>query len=145
MRDYADACLRYIRATGIVTISKGRSLSISKEYIEDVDYFLTNIDRAPCFVSDEYNYTKVLYDSSLPRLLTDDKELLVHKIRAEFGIDVNENMTLSELKELLIDETTQRRENIISKQYECPHVAKLAKFKLSRCLNVVSWNSLCTT
>ena len=28
---------------------------------------------------------------------------------------------------------------------ECPHVAKLAKFKLSRCLNVVSWNSLCTT
>ena len=29
--------------------------------------------------------------------------------------------------------------------YECPHVAKLAKFKLSRCLNVVSWNSLCTT
>lgn len=39
MRDYADACLRYIRATGIVSISKGRSLSISKEYLADVVIF----------------------------------------------------------------------------------------------------------
>ncbi len=27
--------------------------------------------------------------------------------------------------------------------YECPHIAKLAKFKPSRCLNIMSWNSLC--
>ena len=60
MRDYADACLRYIRATGIIAISKGRSLSISKEYLADVDYFLSNIDRNPCYVDDEYHYTKYL-------------------------------------------------------------------------------------
>lgn len=116
MRDYADACLRYIRATGIVTISKGRSLSISKEYLEDVDYFLNNIDRNPCFIDDEYHYTELLYDSSEPKLLTDNKDLLVQKIKAEFGVDVNAKADTLELKELFIDKTAQRREDIISKQ-----------------------------
>lgn len=116
MRDYADACLRYIRATGIVTISSGRSLSISKEYLEDVDYFLANIDRNPCFVDDKYNYTNHLYNSLAPKLLTDNKELLAQKINAEFGIEVDNDAEISELKELLIDKTTERREKIISKQ-----------------------------
>lgn len=116
MRDYADACLRYIRATGIVTISKGRSLSISKEYLEDVDYFLNNIDRNPCFIDDEYHYTELLYDSLEPKLLTDNKDLLVQKIKAEFGVDVNTKADTLELKELFIDKTAQRREDIISRQ-----------------------------
>lgn len=116
MRDYADACLRYIRATGIVTISSGRSLSISKEYLDDVDYFLANIDRNPCFVDDEYNYTYHLYNSLIPKLLTDNKELLAQKIKAEFGIEVDKNAKISELKELLIDKTTERKEKIISNQ-----------------------------
>lgn len=116
MRDYADACLRYIRATGIVTISKGRSLSISKEYLEDVDYFLKNIDRNPCYIDDEYHYTELLYNSSEPKLLTDNKDLLVQKIKTEFGVDVNAKADALELKELFIDKTVQRREEIISKQ-----------------------------
>lgn len=116
MRDYADACLRYIRATGIVTISTGRSLSIAKEYLADVDYFLINIDRNPSFVNDEYNYTKSLYDSSMPKLLTDNKDMLVNKIRTEFGIDVDNNLKENELKEFFIDKTTQRRDAIISRQ-----------------------------
>lgn len=116
MRDYADACLRYIRATGIITISTGRSLSISKEHLDDVDYFLANIDRNPCFVDDEYHYTNLLYDSSMPALLTDDKDLLVKKIKAEFDIDADKNKQTSELKELLIDKTLQRKDNAITKQ-----------------------------
>lgn len=116
MRDYADACLRYIRATGIVSISKGRSLSISKEYLADVDYFLSNVDRDPCFIDDEYHYTKNLYNSSMPELLTDNKDLLVKKIETEFGIEVNKYAKVSDLKELFIDKTTQRREEIISRQ-----------------------------
>lgn len=31
MRDYTDACCRYLRSTGLINISKGRSLSITKE------------------------------------------------------------------------------------------------------------------
>lgn len=116
MRDYADACLRYIRATGIVTISQGRSMSISKEAHSDVNYFLKHIDRNPSFVDDERQYTKLLYDSTTPRLLTDNKDLLVQKIKAEFNIDANKNKSATELKEFFIDKTTQRKENIISQQ-----------------------------
>lgn len=137
MRDYADACLRYIRATGIVTISSGRSLSISKEYLEDVDYFLANIDRNPCFVDDERNYTNHLYNSLAPKLLTDNKELLAQKIKDEFSIDVDRNAEISELKELFIDKTTERRETIISNQ-----VSEIKNYvfynEIQQCYNTLS-------
>ncbi len=45
MRDYTDACFRYLRSTGLVSISqKGRSLSILKEKVSDVEYILSTID-----------------------------------------------------------------------------------------------------
>lgn len=137
MRDYADACLRYIRATGIVTISLGRSLSISKEYLEDVDYFLANIDRNPCFVDDEYNYTNHLYNSLAPKLLTDNKEMLAQKVKSEFGIEFDKDAEISELKELFIDKTTERREKIISNQ-----VAEIKNYafynEIQQCYNTLS-------
>ena len=43
MHDYADACIRYLRATGLVSISHiGRSLSILPEKKKDVDFILNN-------------------------------------------------------------------------------------------------------
>lgn len=54
MRDYADACFRYLRATGLVNVSHvGKSLNIVPERIEDVDYILQTIDRNPCFIDSE--------------------------------------------------------------------------------------------
>jgi hypothetical protein len=42
MRDYADACFRYLRATGLINISHiGKSISIVPEKIAEVDYFRT--------------------------------------------------------------------------------------------------------
>lgn len=47
---YADACFRYLRATGLVAISHvGKSLSIIPERIDDVDYILNNISREPIY------------------------------------------------------------------------------------------------
>ena len=44
MRDYVDACFRYLRATGLVNVSHvGKSLSIVPERTEDVDYILHTI------------------------------------------------------------------------------------------------------
>ena len=49
MRDYADACFRYLRATGLVEISqRGHSISIMPEKKKEVEFFLENIDRKPC-------------------------------------------------------------------------------------------------
>lgn len=46
LRDYADACFRYLRATGMVEISqRGHSLSIMQEKKKEVEFFLAQVDR----------------------------------------------------------------------------------------------------
>lgn len=77
LRDYADACLRYLRATGVVTISNpGKSISIIQSRICDVDYLLKTVDRSPVCVADEKGYKTYLFDGSCPKLYTDDRRNL---------------------------------------------------------------------
>ena len=81
MRDYTDACFRYLRATGIVSISqRNKSISIRKEKSIEVDYFLKNIDREPVFIDNLDKYQEILFDSKLPVLYTDDRDNLMNQI-----------------------------------------------------------------
>lgn len=118
MRDYADACFRYLRATGMVNISHiGKSISIVPEKIQEVDYFLEHTDRAPCFVGDEDKYVEYLGGATTPTLLTDNRELLVTKIQTEFPqIQIDESFTLQQLKDVLDTELENRKEQIITEQ-----------------------------
>lgn len=118
MRDYADACIRYMRATGLVNISHiGKSISIMPEKIDEVDYFLSNTDREPCFVNDDEKYITYLGDTEIPGLLTDNKILLINKIRSEFPeINFSKNLNLTQLKNVFSDELEFRKEKIISEQ-----------------------------
>ncbi|KAA6335484.1 hypothetical protein EZS27_016294 [termite gut metagenome] len=118
MRDYADACFRYLRATGLVNISHiGKSISIVPEKIQEVDYFLQNADREPCFVNDESRYIAYLGNAQTPQLLTDDRDLLLNKCCTEFPhIQVDGNATLSELKDILSNEIAGRKEQLIAEQ-----------------------------
>jgi hypothetical protein len=62
LRDYTDACFRYLRATGLVSIShKGRSLSIMPDKINEVKFILETVDRNPVFVNDEHKYKNYLF------------------------------------------------------------------------------------
>lgn len=73
MRDYTDACIRYLRATGLVNISHiGRSLSIIPERKKEVDYFLKNISRVPIYVNNKKKYVEYLGDATLPILMQID-------------------------------------------------------------------------
>ncbi len=75
MRDYADACFRYLRATGLVNISHlGKSISIVPEKIQEVDYLLEHADREPCFMNNEEQYVAYLGNPQIPTLLTDNRE-----------------------------------------------------------------------
>lgn len=86
LRDYTDACFRYLRATGLVSISQhGHSLSIIPEKLDEVRFFLKTIDRHPVFVKDEENYKKYLFDPSLPVLFTDNRENL-EKVAIKHGV-----------------------------------------------------------
>jgi hypothetical protein len=118
LRDYADACIRYIRATGLVNISHiGKSISIVSEKIQEVDYFLQNTDREPCFIDDEKQYITYLGNATTPSLLSDNRVLLKKKIRVEFPkIDINETLTLQQLKDIFADELENRKEQIIAEQ-----------------------------
>jgi AlwI restriction endonuclease. len=134
MRDYTDALFRYLRATGLVNISHiGKSISIVPEKISDVDYFLARIDKEPCFVDDERLYADYLGNSSVPQLVTDNRGLLIEKIRNEFTkVKITKSTTLQQLKDVLYDETEKRKTIIIQEQ-----VAAMKDYRLYDDINTV--------
>ena len=118
MRDYADACFRYLRATELVSVSHiGKSLSIVPERIADVDYILKTVPRDPLLFTNEADYIDYLGDATTPQLLTDDKKHLVSRIRKEFPRTcVSESFSVTELKDLLADLLEQRKNDVIQSQ-----------------------------
>lgn len=118
MRDYADACFRYLRATGLVNISHiGKSISIVPEKIQEVDYFLEHTDREPQFIDDEQRYIAYLGNTETPILLTDNRDLLEQKIEAEFPeIKIEKSSSLQQLKDIFADELEKRKQQIITEQ-----------------------------
>ena len=119
MRDYTDACFRYLRATGVIAISqKGKSLSILPEKIDEVKYFLDHIDRKPSHISDENAYKAYLFDSELPVLYTDNRTNLEQEVR-KFGNDFPDtlrNASINELKKTLKRAVVNRKEGLIKNQ-----------------------------
>lgn len=124
MRDYADACFRYLRATGLVNVSHiGKSLSIVPSRIEDVDYILKTVDRNPCYVDDEYHYVAYLGNAETPVLLTDNKQMIMARIEQEFPeyahqgeFQFDDNTQILKLKEMLSDLVQQRKDYNINKE-----------------------------
>jgi hypothetical protein len=118
MHDYADACFRYLRATGLVEISqRGHSLSIMREKRKEVEFLLSTIDREPIFVNDEKKYKEYLYDAHLPVLYSDDRERLISQL-AEVcsGQYAIQDKNIDELKDILELELQRNREDIINSQ-----------------------------
>jgi hypothetical protein len=118
LRDYADACFRYLRATGLVNISQlGKTISINPERINDVDFFLQNTDPNPCFIDNEVEYISYLGNAQLPKLLTDNHELLVQKIQKEFPYyKFDQSVSIKDLKDILSSELENRKQQILSEQ-----------------------------
>lgn len=118
MRDYADACFRYLRATGLVNISHiGKSISIIPDRVKEVDFFLNTIDRNPCYIDNEDLYIQYLTNPSLPALYSDNKDKIFHTLQVEFpDISYQKTASVEELKDVLDEARSNRKENIIKKQ-----------------------------
>lgn len=118
LHDYADACIRYLRATGLVNISYvGKSLSIIPEKIGEVDFFLKETDRNPCYIDNEVQYTDYLGDATLPILQTDDKKIVIEKLRTNsISVSFSESSPIEELKDLLYDTIAEHKNQIIENQ-----------------------------
>lgn len=119
MRDYTDACFRYLRATGLVTISqKSKSLAILPEKMEEVKFFLENIERKPVYVTDEEKYKKYLFDATLPVLYTDNRKNLeaeVSKLVELTEKDISMASTV-DLKKTLKQAVVQKKQSLIESQ-----------------------------
>ena len=127
MRDYADSCFRYLRATGLINVSQvGKSLSIVPERIEDVDFLLEKIDRNPLTFESEAAYCTYLGDTGNPKLFTDNKANLLEKLHTEFaGQTISEESSIEELKDLLGNLRDERRDNNIKNE-----VKSIKEYKL---------------
>lgn len=119
MRDYTDACFRYLRSTGIVNVSqRGHSLSITSEKMSDVEFILSTVDRDPIFIDDEEKYTEILYDSMRPVLYTDDENVLVQKLTEYTNIPSLQidMLSFNEKKELLFEAIENKKQSILNQQ-----------------------------
>ncbi len=102
-RDYADACFRYLRFTGLVSVShKNHSISIFEDRSAEVEFILENIERKPVFVNDEKAYKMYLFDSTSPVLYVDNVENIIDTVMRLETYDSRElrAMSLEDLKDL---------------------------------------------
>ena len=120
MRDYADACLRYLRATGLVTVSNpGRTISIIESRRNEVEYILKTVCRDPVFTTDKEAYCKHLYDANSPVLLTDNRDALEKKAlhyAAMLDADDITTMSSTELKKHIKYSQEAHRKSIVDAQ-----------------------------
>ena len=101
MKDYADAFVRYIRATELITLQKKTfRLVISKQKIEEVEFILKNIERKPHFFNSLNEFKDYLFNPFSLQLLSDDKELLIRKLESLGLKSINKSSTIEDLKNL---------------------------------------------
>lgn len=121
LRDYADACFRYLRYTGIISIAhRSRTITFFPDKLQEVDYILSTVERKPVFVDDETAYKAHLFSATQPALYVDIKENIVDTLMriSEFTRRELINLPIEELKDLRDDILQKRKEAVITEQVE---------------------------
>lgn len=122
--DYGNAFLRYLTGTGLVVVNKCLQVVVAPNRNEDVEYILEHVDReAHSYSKEEYN--NIIFNVESPRLLSDDEEKLINKIKqldarlSEFDVkttDVYSNLSTLDLKKIQYEKEDQL-ESLARKQY----------------------------
>jgi len=99
--DYADAFIRYLRATQLITFDKKTfRMIVAPSRIAEVDYILKDVDRNALPYETEADYKKYLFSPASLLLLTDDRkylEMQLSKLSVKFDIKTS----IDFLKDLL--------------------------------------------
>lgn len=128
MRDYADACFRYLRFTGLVSIAhKSRTISIFDDKKRDVEFILKTVDRNPVFIEDEEEYKTYLFNANIPALYTDNAENIIDVIlrMSEYTKRDLDGYSIEQLKDLRDNIVAKHKENVIHEQ-----VAEIKSYSL---------------
>lgn len=120
LRDYTDACFRYLCATNYVMISQShRSIEIAPDKKNAVKFLLQTINPEPCYVYDIDSYENYLYNPNIPALYNDDKGNLINNIsNLVYLIDRHElaNESIWKLKEIEHYLLNKRKDAILTNQ-----------------------------
>lgn len=99
--DYADAFIRYLRATQLISFDrKTFRVIIAPSKIKEVDYILNTVDRKALLFKKEQDFKNYLFSSSTLTLLTDNKGYLQRQLDA-IKVKYTAKNTIDELKDLL--------------------------------------------
>ena len=102
MKDYADAFVRYIRATELVTFQKRTfRLIISPQKVEEVNYILKEVDREPAVFKNTAEFKNYLFNPFSIKLLSDNRELLIKQIENLGLSKFNRTTSIEGLKDIL--------------------------------------------
>ena len=116
LRDYTDACFRYLKATGLVDYSQvGYSISIADGKKREVEFILENVDREPVYVDNPVAYKKHLFDASKPALLTDNKREILRQLE-DYSIVDTSDKSLVELKLELLLAKERKLEGLVAEE-----------------------------
>ena len=101
MKDYADAFVRYIRSTELITFQKRTfRLIISPQKIEEVNFLLSTIERLPFIFKSVKEFKDYLFNPFNVQLLSDNKDLLLKKL-ATLGLSkVDITLEIEQLKDI---------------------------------------------
>lgn len=128
MKDYADAFVRYIRATELVTFQKRTyRLIISPQKTEEVNYILKEIERKPLLFKNTTEFKDYLFNPFSIKLLSDNKELLIKQIEKLGLSQFDKNKTIEELKDILENlRISVKTKNIEKKKLELKDYKELS-------------------
>lgn len=121
VRDYADACFRYLRYTQLFAISqRNRLIEVYPDKIKDLDFILETVDRNPVFISETESYKKYLFDSATPHLYCDDRANAIDSLMRISNYTKNQlaPMSIVELKDLRDSIVSSRRDAKIKAEVE---------------------------
>lgn len=111
--DYADAFMRYLRATQLVTFEKKTyRLIINPDRQDEVDYLLANVDRGSLTFKNEIEFKQYLFDPDTLPLLTDDPGYLAGRLQ-KIGVTPPGQVSILDLQDFVEEAEFKKTEEVI--------------------------------
>ncbi len=111
--DYADAFMRYLRATQLVTFEKRTyRLIINPDRNDEVNYLLTNINRGALTFKTEKEFKEYLFNPNALHLLTDDPGYLEARLQ-KIGVPLPDKISIPDLQDFVEDAESKKTEETI--------------------------------
>lgn len=110
--DYADAFIRYLRATQLITFDKNFRIIISKIRQEEVDFILHNTQRDAIVFKNEKQFKDYLFNPFAIELRTDNKENIEIQLQ-KLGVIYDKESEVEKLKDVLEEAEINKHERNI--------------------------------